>query len=157
VNAELEHFLTEGPRTVKDLARLTDKSTSTIYKALKADERVVEGPEGATGKTFYIPAAPETGQGTIEEQVRTDPTDEVDIVAPAPVKSPAKVGRRSRLEGRAIFPLGQENKRRKGSHGFRSFQILLDNPGIAYEDYLKAGGRLVDLRWDILHGNAKAI
>jgi hypothetical protein len=61
------------------------------------------------------------------------------------------------MEGKSILPIKSHNHRRMGSHGFRSFQIILDSPAISYEDYLAKGGRLVDLRWDILNGHAKAI
>ena len=27
-------------------------------------------------------------------------------------------------------------------------KIVLDNPGILYEDYISKGGRLQDLKWD---------
>lgn len=58
-------------------------------------------------------------------------------------------GRPSAYEGKFIYPLVDENPRRKGSHGFRSFRIILKKPGIAYEDFIKAGGLSHGLRWDL--------
>lgn len=56
--------------------------------------------------------------------------------------------RGSSFSGKKLFAKTTENERRFGSHGYDSFQILLDNPGITYEDYLARGGRLKDLAWD---------
>ena len=48
---------------------------------------------------------------------------------------------------------GKKNNRRAGSHGSKSLEIILKKPGIIFEDFIKAGGRSVDLRWDIKRGN----
>jgi hypothetical protein len=152
MDKELRYFLEQGPTTVKELARLTGKSTSTIYKNLKDVEDLVEG-DGPNGKVFSAEAStPET------------PTDQA-AVAPAP--SSGVRGRKATAAGQKLFPADFHNARitpeyigtnprRKGSHGYRSLQIIIDNPGIITEDYLSKGGRLNDLRWDIAHGNVKA-
>lgn len=73
-------------------------------------------------------------------------------------KAPAKKGdgrnnnpgRKSKLHGKTIKPAVKENPRREGTHGHRSFAILLANPkGMKVEDYLNKGGRMNDLNWDI--------
>ena len=68
---------------------------------------------------------------------------------------------RGQFAGKSLFPLrpnpdgnGYYNPRRYGSHGHRSLQVIIDQPGISYADFLKAGGRQVDLAWDVKHGNA---
>lgn len=45
------------------------------------------------------------------------------------------------------------NPRREGTHGERSYNIVLESPDsrISYEDYKKAGGRNNDLKWDYDH------
>jgi hypothetical protein len=43
-----------------------------------------------------------------------------------------------------------------GSHGFKSFQIILDNPAITVEDFIAKGGRSVDLNWDMKMGRVTA-
>ena len=65
-------------------------------------------------------------------------------------------GRPATNAGKKLFPLTKANPRLPGSNGYHSFKIIADNPGIAYEDYLKAGGRNNDLRWDIGHGFTEA-
>jgi len=161
---DLEHFLRECPRTAADLARLLGKSVSAVYKALKEHDEVRSGdnPNGA-GQVFWLPnpaQAHEDGPGTTESDVSTNPTGEPDILAPEPLESvlegEAKRGRKSWFVGKSLRAMKSNNPRRKDSHGFRSMQIVIDQPGISYEDYLAAGGRLVDLRWDVLNGNIKA-
>jgi len=61
-------------------------------------------------------------------------------------------GRRSSFAGMVIYPLQAENPRRKDSHGYRSYDILLKNrDGITFEEYIAAGGRRNDLDWDSKH------
>ena len=53
------------------------------------------------------------------------------------------------FKGKKITAIIAENPRGKTSYGFKAFQIILDNPGILYEDFLKKGGRYEDLKWDL--------
>lgn len=45
------------------------------------------------------------------------------------------------------------NPRRENTFGHHSYQIVADNKGISYEDFISKGGRSNDLKWDIEHGN----
>jgi hypothetical protein len=50
------------------------------------------------------------------------------------------------------------NPRRKGSHGFKSFQIIASaRKPVSVETFVEKGGRLRDLHWDINAGNAKLV
>ena len=60
-------------------------------------------------------------------------------------------GRPSRNAGKNIFPIVDGNPRRAGSHGWHAFEIVQDQPGILYEDYIAAGGESHHLRWDVRH------
>ena len=66
-------------------------------------------------------------------------------------------GKVSQHASRTIHPsdkvLKLGNPRKAGSLGFRSMAIVIAQPGLTYEDYIKAGGRANDLSWDIAHGN----
>lgn len=82
-------------------------------------------------------------------------------------------GRRSSLAGAEIHPRemkeGEEpehtfkNPRREGTHGWHSWEILRkhweENGGrpMNYDDYVKAGGRPNDLRWDYDRGHVRVI
>jgi hypothetical protein len=67
---------------------------------------------------------------------------------------PKQGGRTSKYAGGILTAMKETNPRRKGTFGYNSFQIILDNPGIPFESFLEAGGRTKDLRWDYEHGNA---
>ena len=55
-------------------------------------------------------------------------------------------GRPALARGKTIVPSVSRNLRRAGSHGYKSTEIILGHPmGIAYEEYLKLGGRSKDL------------
>ena len=63
-------------------------------------------------------------------------------------------GRQARYAGMRLFKTTAVNPRRKGSHGYNSFELIRD--GMTYEAYLDAGGRLRDLKWDIDRGWVEA-
>lgn len=73
-------------------------------------------------------------------------------------KGPAKP--RSALAGKVLVPIHKNgegdlsNPRREGTFGHSSFAIILaaGAAGIKTEDFVAAGGRLVDANWDIDHG-----
>lgn len=158
MNAELKHFLTEGPRSAQDLARLTGKSVSTIYKAIKDADEVKSRPNPSGSGNVYWLQPLEDGPEAIETAPSTNPTAQSHAIVPDQVKSPTngKRGRKPGFAGCRLTAICSENPRRKNSHGFKSLQIIIDRPDISYDDYLAAGGRLVDLRWDINNGNVKA-
>ena len=58
-------------------------------------------------------------------------------------------GRKSAYKGKTLIAKTKENKRRKGSAGQVSLQIIIDNSPIVYEAYIAAGGRRQDLAHDI--------
>jgi hypothetical protein len=62
-------------------------------------------------------------------------------------------GRVSAYSGKRIVRLVKENPRRKGTHGYKSWNLL--KKGMTYEQYLAAGGRRVDLAWDLAKKNVK--
>ena len=64
-------------------------------------------------------------------------------------------GRKAAFSGMRFVACSEINPRRPGSHGWRSMSIIIErgSEGISYEDFIQDGGRAVDLRWDIEHGN----
>lgn len=76
--------------------------------------------------------------------------DEAKRASGKAVKKARPVTRTSKFSGMYIYPCVQTNPRRPNSHGYRSFDIVLNHAdGILYEDYIEAGGRLRDLRYDV--------
>lgn len=68
-------------------------------------------------------------------------------------------GRKSQYSGMRLKATVETNVRREGTHGFKSLGILIaaGKEGILYEDYLKKGGRLNDLVWDINKDHVVAV
>lgn len=169
MNDDLRYHLMNGPHSVNDLARLTGKSTSTIYKALSASDEV-ESKQGVVGKVFWLrpnsPGLVEDGQEPQSGAAPVPTPAPAADVAPA-AANPARRGRKPSAQGQRLFPalLGKDdaagagtylNPRRKGSHGYKSLQLIIDNPGITAEEFVAKGGRNVDLRWDLKAGNVRA-
>jgi hypothetical protein len=69
----------------------------------------------------------------------------------------ASAGRSGDYAGHKLKSAVDANPRREGSHGAASFQIVLDNPGISYEDFIAKGGRPQNLRKDITLGRIVAV
>jgi hypothetical protein len=62
-----------------------------------------------------------------------------------------KASSTSKYAGKRLYKLhiGDHNHRKTGTFGYHSMQIIIDHPGISYEDYITKGGRSNDLAWDI--------
>jgi hypothetical protein len=70
-------------------------------------------------------------------------------------KAPGETrGRHGQFTGKKIYKLANKNPRREGTSGFNSWNAISKN-GMAYEDYLAAGGKPRDLLWDISRGWAE--
>lgn len=63
-------------------------------------------------------------------------------------------GRPSPLHGKKLYVKVEANPRRKGSIGAKSFNLIKN--GMLVEDYIAAGGRMQDLRWDLTHKYVEA-
>ena len=77
-----------------------------------------------------------------------------------PATEPKKVAKpRGAFAGKMIKPLVTENPRKVNTKevcGYASFELLLKHGAdMPYEFYIKSGGRLQDLKWDIDHGWAE--
>jgi hypothetical protein len=62
-------------------------------------------------------------------------------------------GRKSKYSGMKLTKLVDKNPRREGTHGHNSFSVI--RSGMTYEKYIEAGGRLVDLEFDVNKGYVK--
>ena len=58
-------------------------------------------------------------------------------------------GRQSKFSGKRIYKKIAKNPRdpRKKGHGYRNWELIKD--GMTYEEYIDAGGRYKDLKWDL--------
>jgi hypothetical protein len=62
------------------------------------------------------------------------------------------MARVSSFTGKPLYSTVTENPRRKDSIGYKSHRIILKNPGISFEDFVRKGGDPASLRWDLEHG-----
>lgn len=182
MDEELKYFLKEGPHTTKELARLTGKSDSGIRKTLAKHTDTLRCKKNEAGTNlFWIEPSngdtvemPEDGQGA---RSQANPVQTPSSGPEGPEIGPkAKTrGRPAKFSGMKLFPSESllstkanpegdidpevslyANPRRVGSHGYNSMQVIINAPGITTEDFVKAGGRLNDLRWDIDKDNVRA-
>jgi glycerophosphoryl diester phosphodiesterase len=59
----------------------------------------------------------------------------------------------SKFANKKMYKVGKLNPRKPDSHGHKSYELIRN--GMTYDQYRLAGGRPVDLRWDIRHGNVE--
>ncbi len=71
----------------------------------------------------------------------------------------ASANNRTRLNGGLfIVRLKDENPRRKGSLGYKSYDVVVKaRKPIQVATFVEKGGRLRDLHWDLTHGNLKLV
>lgn len=94
-----------------------------------------------------------TSEGTTmanatKSRKRTTPTAKKNGSAKAAkAESNGRRGRPSQYAGKVITKLSDENPRREGSLGYKSFAAIRN--GMTVEKYLEAGGRIKDLAYDV--------
>ena len=66
--------------------------------------------------------------------------------------------RSSPLSGKLLVATLETNVHRRGSKGWKSYQILLDHPdGILFSDFVEAGGRSKDFHWNHHRGKCRIL
>ena len=66
-----------------------------------------------------------------------------------------RISSKTKFANHNLFANVNSNPRRKETFGYYSMEIILNNPGITYENYLAKGGRLQDLNWDLARNRVK--
>lgn len=148
--------------TGADIKKFSDKVSAArrIWDAaVAANEEFTEqnkdAPAPDATQTQPQPDAPEAaGEKTEQEEGNSQSDGEEQPVA-VPVAEKGKRGRKpgtGQFAGKTVFAKKQVNPRRAGTKGWHSYNIFLGKPeGVPYADYIAAGGRAVDLDWDIKH------
>ena len=89
-----------------------------------------------------------SGEDTVTEETVTEET----------VQEAAPKKKRLSFKGKMIQSTASKNPRREGSGGFHSMQLLIDAGGpMSYEAFISAGGRRVDLAWDLERGRLEIL
>lgn len=86
----------------------------------------------------------------------TTPKKEEAIMPNAEKKTGPGRGAKAKYAGMHLSAIVEENVRRENTHGRRSLQIIMDNPGISVDGFVAKGGRLNDLNWDVKKGHVQA-
>jgi hypothetical protein len=141
----------------KTLGRSSDKIKSV--KRLEKELSVRLGKEDPSSEIEKILKAPgmEVASGVVHALLDDDPKPSK-AKAPKVAKekkprAPKGEPRKTKFAGKTLTAKVDENPRRTGSFGFKSMKIIMDNPGITFEDFLKKGGRAKDLAWDVDAGS----
>lgn len=140
---------------------VTTQQMATLYNRF-FDKQPVKGYPSKQAAARSMIALAQAKAVKITEPDKVESMSEVQVKAEKPKKEKAagngRRGRNSMFDGRRFKVKDgmKANPRREGTKGHASFAVLLNNPeGVKYEDYLAAGGRRVDLAWDLVHGNVE--
>jgi hypothetical protein len=130
--AELVKFYNDNSGS-KHILKFRDRATAEqrVAELIKAHNELA-GPTSKETKTKKMTEAP---------------------IAPTTEKSAR--GRTSSLAGKTLVKLSAENPRREGTNGWKSWNLISE--GMTYEQFIAAGGRRVDLAWDIKAGNIELV
>lgn len=143
-------------RMLELLATMNDLESAqrTIRAAMDTADEEGEGTMAASAKKTAAKKAPAAKKAA-------PPAKAPAAKKAAPVAAKANgnaVSKRSnKYAGMLLRPTKDTNHRRAGTHGHKSMEIIhkAGAKGITTEDFLKAGGRAVDLAWDIEHKHVK--
>jgi len=138
---------------VEKVKAFKDKATAArrVWNLVKEDS----GKVPPAGKVADAAAA----KGKKEEPAKAPAAAKTPATAPAAPTEAKKRGRQpgtGEFAGKVVFARKDVNPRRAGTAGFHSFEIIRGKKeGVSYADYISAGGRPNDLRWDIEHNWAE--
>lgn len=151
-----EEELAAGKASISELARFYNQLTGEAVKTFRDKAAAARRVWSAGNVKLGIPSEGAAIVAEVEKEMAEQKAPE----APAPVATEkSKRGRKpgtGEFAGKTIFAKKQVNPRRPGTAGFKSFEIIRDKPaGVPYADYIAAGGRPNDLRWDLEHKYAE--
>ena len=59
------------------------------------------------------------------------------------------------MSGKTLWPTCEINPRKEGTWGHKSYSIIMEFPGLSYEEFREKGGRSNDLQWDVARERVK--
>lgn len=135
------YSIVEKAGDLSDLRTFPTRVLVNLYNQT-AERKVTKFRDRATAERKVFQMLSEQVADPVESETNEqEPTQEVK-------------GKRISFKGKMIEAACQDNPRRAGTGGFKSMQILIDANGpISYEDFLEAGGRRIDLAWDLKYDN----
>ena len=137
-----EATLLESPLTQAQLTDLCNIAAGGEAQTFGSRAEAGVAAWAAVNATYgEAEAATGPGAGTKERKAKA-PKAEGD-------SKPGRKAGSGSFAGMKLKSAVKENPRREGSHGHGSFQIVLENPGLTYEDFIAKGGRVQNLRKDV--------
>lgn len=133
-------------RSEKKVKKFEDRATAArrVWKLLQEAVQPVKLPDYITKQSNSEEPEPMAKTATKELKEKAPKAEKV-----AGEKASRK-GRTGKFVGKRLFATQQGNPRRIGTFGFQSYEIIRGKlEGVAYEDYVAAGGRPQDLQWDM--------
>ena len=147
---------------LEDMDKVPVATLVALYNTIRPENPIKKFADRATANKRMFPAL-EVLAGKIIEGGKTD------VATKTKTKTAAKktttggtkkertttggAGRESTYAGKVITKLVDENPRREGTAGFKSFAVIKN--GMTYEQYIAKGGRRKDLAWDEAHKYVK--
>jgi hypothetical protein len=124
---------------------LTITKMATIYNKVSEKEvKKFADKKTAAKRVFNAISDQVVTIDEVSENLKGTPEGDL-ISAVAKIAKP-----RGQFAGKWIRRIVSENPRREGTWGWKSFEILIRHGAdMPYEAYIKSGGRLNDLKWDI--------
>lgn len=141
-----------GEKTFHPVSKLAQKlgvkeqRVHTLLKRLEKHHAVSKMASSNNGEVVILL---EAAAAWIKKNYKNINGDKVDISK----RDHHHPGKRSKYTGKRIYKLIKTNPRRKGTWGWRSWEVI--QHGMSYEDFIAAGGRRVDLAWDESYGRVE--
>lgn len=129
--------------TTADLVKFYNANSGSKKTIVKFSDRITAERRVAELITAHNELAGQTSKESKTKKMTEAPT--------APTNEKSTRGRTSTLAGKTIVKLSAENPRREGTNGWKSWNLISE--GMTYEQFIAAGGRRVDLAWDIKAGH----
>lgn len=133
-----------------DIKSATTADLVKFYNENSGSKRILKFSDRLTAerRVSELIAAHNELSGPTSKETKTKKMTEAPI---APKTEKSTRGRTSSLAGKTIVKISAENPRREGTNGWKSWNLI--TAGMKYEQYVAAGGRRVDLAWDIKAGH----
>lgn len=124
--------------------------TATIFVDGHTEEQVAKIAEASPDFVIKVQEMPAESAAPTASSATPKPRKEPSAPRATPLTGYTLQPAKFDAEGKPINP------RKPGSFGHTSMNVIIANPGIEVGAFVKAGGRMTDLRWDIDHGNVVA-
>lgn len=146
--------------SAQELIDLPDQDLFDLAKTLQVEVKSKEETArqlwvmGELTQTVYARTREQTEEFLDMTKAKLERTGGRKRAAKKKTVEDGKRGRPSDFAGKKLYVKTAENPRREGSHGAASFALIKN--GMTIDEFVAAGGRMADLRWDVAKGHVEA-